>query len=232
MGKVLIVFRGEHMRKKNGHFLDCRKVIPNNKKRVLESIQNMGHEITVWFCTYDSEYLNDFKVAYNCSECFLQDYHTSSQHKNFKFVLDSIEPVHKEFDKIIILRFDYLYKKNFSDFNWWDKEGIVFPFKDNDPVSYEERKYCFEGFILITKEWFQPFLELYLQNYIEWKEITYGLHFLTTLLFKNGAIPYHYMEGDTCWISNTSLAHPTCKNPYFINLLYTYYHDDYSLVEI
>ena len=40
------------------------------------------------------------------------------------------------------------------------------------------------------------------------------------------------MEGDKCWISNTSLNNPGSKNPYLINSIYKYYMDDYYLADV
>lgn len=232
MPRILIVFRGENKRWNNGSFHDVRRCIPNNKVRIIDSIRKMGYEADVIFCTYDSEYLHSYVEAYNPKHVFKMDYAGSSQHKNFKFVLDCVDTMYKEYDRIIILRFDLLFKKNISEWDTWTKSAIMFPWKDNNATEYEERKYCQEVIIAIPCELFKEFKDLYNATYEKWKDITWGLHFLTTELFKYEKIPYYFMEGDKCWISNTSLNHPDSKNPYLINSIYKYYMDDYYLADV
>jgi hypothetical protein len=232
MGKLLVVFRGENKRWNGDRYHDVRKCIPNNKARIINSLRLMGHEVDIIFCTYDSEYINAFQSAYEPIKIYCMDYNGSSQHKNFKFTLDCIENHIDDYDKVIILRFDLLFKKNISEWPMWNQEGIMFPWKDNDLASYELRKYCQEVIISIDKAWYKEFKKLYDLTHEKWKDITWGLHFLTTELSLYGRIPFFFMEGDVCWCSNTSQMEPFCKNPYLINSIYRYYHDDYHLTQI
>lgn len=232
MGKLLVAFRGENKRWNNYRYHDVRHCIPNNKVRILDSLRSMGHEIELIFCTYDSEYLQSYVDAYKPMKVYTMDYNGSSQHKNFKFTLDCVANHINSYDKVIILRFDLLFKKNISEWSMWDKEGIMFPWKDNDKAAYELRKYCQEGIISIDRKWFGEFKQLYDSTHEKWRDITWGLHFLTTELELYQKIPFFFMEGETYWCSNTSLTEPFCKNPYLVNSIYPYLHDDYYLTVV
>ena len=233
MKRILLVFRGETNRWNNYKYHDVRGCIPNNKKRIIDALRAAGHQVTIFFCTYDSQYLHSFVEAYTPDKVFLMDYNGSSQHKNFKFVLDCVQPVVDQFDQIIVLRFDFLYKKDIPTWGLLDQpEGHVFLWKDASKEAYEERKYCMDGLFLLDARHFTSFKQLYDENYVFWKDITWGLHFLTTLLYNCQLIPYHFLEGDTYWSSNTSLNDPTHKNPYLLNFIYKYHHDDFHLTNV
>jgi hypothetical protein len=232
MGKILVVFRGENKRFNDGIWYDVRACIPNNKRRIIESLKQMNHDVHVYLATYRSEFLQCYIEEYNAEKIFLMDYDKSSQHLNFKFVLESIAPFANDFDKIIILRFDLLFKKDISTWPMWDKEGIMFPWKDVSLELYNLRKYCQEVIISIDSKYLNEFKDLYIEKFEHWKDITWGLHFLTVLLEEYKKIPFFFMEGDTCWESNTSTngADFNKKNPYLINSIYMYGHDDLHLI--
>lgn len=237
MTKILLVFRGENKRWNSKQFHDVRDCIPNNKKRIIDSLRNAGHQVTVYFCTYDSEHLKDFTEAYTAEKVFCMDFKGSSQHKNFKFALDSIAPFVNEFDKIIFLRFDFLYKKDISEWSLIDqKEGHVFLWKDASKEAYEKTKYCMDGLFLLDPKYFNEFKNMYDNTYERWLGVTNGLHFLTTELYNYKTIPYSFLEGeDTYWSSNTTLPDPSHNNPYFINFIYQrlgYHCFDYHLTNV
>jgi hypothetical protein len=229
--KVLIVFRGENKRFSGERFHDVRMCIPNNKVRLIDSLRNKGYTVDTMLVTYASEYLNDFVESYKPKKVFIMDYENSSQHLNFKYLLESIEPYVNEYDRILVLRFDFLFKKNIEDWNEWQKEGIMFPWKDVSEEIYNQRKYTMDGFFCLDPKWFSEFKQIYDSTYMGWLGVTNGLHFLTTELEKTN-IPFYFMEGDKCYTSNTSLPDPIHNNPYYINYLYTYHFDDYYLVNV
>ena len=226
--KVLVLFRGENKRYCGETFYDVRSCIPNNKFRLLDGLTRMGYDYDTMFVTYCSEYLQGFVDAYKPKHVFTMDYDNSSQHLNFKFLLDSVEPYVKEYDRILVFRFDFLFKKNIEDWNEWQKEGIMFPWKDVSDEIYEERKYTMDGFFCLDPKWFNEFKQMYDSNYKNWLGVTNGLHFLTTELEKTH-IPFYFMEKE-CYESNTSLSAPGHKNPYCINSLYKYYHADFYTI--
>uniref|UniRef100_A0A6C0D6L3 Uncharacterized protein n=1 Tax=viral metagenome TaxID=1070528 RepID=A0A6C0D6L3_9ZZZZ len=228
--KVLIVFRGENKRFSGERFHDVRMCIPNNKVRLIDSLRNKGYTVDTMLVTYPSEYLNHFVESYNPKKVFLMDYENSSQHLNFKYLLESIEPYVSEYDRILVFRFDFLFKKNIEDWNEWQKEGIMFPWKDVSEEIYNQRKYTMDGFFCLDSKWFSEFKQMYDSTYTGWLGVTNGLHFLTTELEKTN-IPFYFMEKD-CYESNTSLAGAGHNNPYCINSLYVYYHDDYHLTYV
>ena len=182
--KILLVFRGENKKISGGKFCDVRKCIPNNKVRIIDSLRNMGHIVDIMFVTYYSEYLQDFVEAYNPQKVFTMNYENSSQILNFKFLLENIESYACEYDRILVLRFDYLFKKNIEDWNEWQKEGMMFPWKDVNEELYNQRKYTMDGFFCLDSKWFKEFKDLYISTYKNWIGVTAGLHFLTTELDK------------------------------------------------
>jgi|APCry1669191674_1035369.scaffolds.fasta_scaffold14610_2 hypothetical protein len=228
--KVLVVFRGENKRLSGGTFRDIRMCIPNNKFRIIDSLKRMGYEVDIMFVTYSSEYLQEFVEAYKPKEVFLMDYEGSSQHLNFKFLLESIEPYTKMYERILVFRFDFLFKKNIEDWGEWRKEGIMFPWKDVSEEIYKERQYTMDGFFCLDPKCFSEFKNMYDSTYKNWLGVTNGLHFLTTELEKT-KIPFYFMEKE-CWESNSSLPSMGHKNPYCINSLYNYYHDDFNKVVV
>lgn len=230
MGKICVVFRGENKRYSSNSFHDIRFCIPNNKVRLLDSLKQMGHTVTVYFVTYPSEHLQNFIEAYTPEKVFLMEYEGSSQHLNFKYLLECVEPLASEFDRILVFRFDFLFKKNISHWNDWMKDGIMFPWKDVSEEIYNERKYTMDGFFCLDPKLFSDFKKMYDTTYKNYYGITNGLHFLTTELEKTD-IPFYFMESG-CYESNTSLPTLGHKNPYCINFLYNYYHDDIYLVNI
>ena len=233
MGKFLLIFRGENKRFCNGKYNDIRTCIPNNKVRIINSLRTMGHEVDIYFITYCSEYLQSFIDEYKPQKVFTLDYEASSQHNNFKFLLDSIEPDVKQYERVFVFRFDFLYKKNISEWPIWDnKIGHMFPWKDVSLEIYNERKYCMDGFFYLDVNYFDEFKKMYDDTYKNWLGVTNGLHFLTTELEKIKTIPFYFMEGENCFASNTSLSDSIYKNPYQINYLYAYYHDDYHLTYV
>jgi hypothetical protein len=228
--KILLIFRGENKRFSGESFHDVRMCIPNNRVRIIDSLRKMGYIVDIIFVTYSSEYLQTFVEEYNPNKVFCMDYESSSQHINFKYVLECIEPYASEYDRILVLRFDYLFKKNIEEWNEWQKEGIMFPWKDVSEELYIQRKYTMDGFFCLEPKYFIEFKQMYDSTYKSWLGITGGLHFLTTELEKTD-IPFYFMEKD-CYESNTSLARSGCKNPYCINSLYNYYHDDFNLTYV
>ena len=177
--------------------------------------------------------LQSFIDEYKPQKVFTLDYEASSQHNNFKFLLDSIEPDVKQYERVFVFRFDFLYKKNISEWPIWDnKIGHMFPWKDVSLEIYNERKYCMDGFFYLDVNYFDEFKKMYDDTYKNWLGVTNGLHFLTTELEKIKTIPFYFMEGENCFASNTSLSDSIYKNPYQINYLYAYYHDDYHLTYV
>ena len=226
MKRILVVFRGENKRFCNNTFNDTRYCIPNNKFRLIDGLKRLGYEVDVMFVTYTSEYIQDFVNGYEPKKVFLMDYEGSSQHLNFKFLLESIEPFVNDYERILVFRFDFLFKKNIEEWGDWEKEGIMFPWKDVSEQIYNERKYTMDGFFCLDPKWFLKFKQMYDSVYKNWLGVTNGLHFLTTELDKTD-IPFYFMEKE-CYESNTSLPSLGHKNPYCINFLYKYYHDDFN----
>lgn len=235
--RILVVFRGENKRWNNGRWHDVRMCIPNNKVRLINSLRSKGYIVDIIFCTYDSEYLNSYVDSYNPLHVYKMPYEGSSQHINFNFVLDSCLNHYNMYNKIIILRFDLLFKKNITEWPMWDKAGIMFPWKDHTLEAYNQRKYCQEVIISIDTQYFKEFKTLYQNEYTKWKDITWGLHFLTTILDKHASIPFFFMEGDIAYESNTYVPKNdhtghNKKNPYLINAIYDYALDDRYLVDV
>jgi hypothetical protein len=242
---ILLVFRGENLRFRNdtvkiydngSDWLDIRRCIPNNKVRIIESLRSAGHTVDIMFCTYESEHLTDFVDAYLPKYIHLFEHSKlyNAHHVSVSNTLNSILPVHTQYDRIILLRYDLLYKKNITDWPIWYKNGVIVPWKVESDEAYERRKWCNDHIIIIDSTYFPTFNSVFQDSFKQYNGVTSGIHFITDELYKNGTVPFYFMErivwsGDSY---STDTSDSMKCNPYTINSLYPYAFSDLHLTYV
>jgi len=144
--KICLVFRGENERNYRGYTCSLDN-IDNWRKYIFDDLNKNSYDIV--FITYKTTILNDLIKKINPIITITSDYENSSQVSNFKLVNDFINRERENYDRFIILRFDVIYKIKISEWNIWNKFGIIFPNKD---TSWNTTKFYNDLIIILDKK--------------------------------------------------------------------------------
>jgi len=152
--KILYIFRGENLRDKRGpqSALDCI----NNWRETL-FLNQLEYDIA--FITYDSPILD--KLVNELKPKYVDIREKISQRENMKNVMNFIKE-NKNYDRYVILRFDFVYKIKIINWNNWDKTGIIFTSRD---VHWPKLKFIHDILFIVDKHSIDNFVIAYLAPY-------------------------------------------------------------------
>jgi len=229
--KFLIVYRGNCNRYTN---LDL--FFKNFLLKIKNPLNLNGHEFDCALFTYQNEtsYCDAFIKLFNPK--FVKLFSYSNQKDQFISILKFLNSkILDEYDKIIFLRFDICYKMNIMKWDFFDKKGIFFPFKEDSQEFFEKEK-LHGDVIIICDTCYMLKLTQILEKYASESNI-YGfphfpynmLHFIPKLL--NNLIPvYNLIDG--FFQSNTQLELEDKRiNPLYIIMYKVYNFSDFYLLE-
>ena len=150
--KVLIVFRGGYERVTDVEFI-CKNIQMYVQNPLLE---NNTNAMDIVFSTYN----NDITKLHRFTE-ILQPKKTffthSGQITNFKETLNHIEPLTKDYDCIVFLRFEAIYKKPIVEWNCIEKDGLCLPFKEDTKELFAATGWHNDNIITVSTNHFANF---------------------------------------------------------------------------
>ena len=197
--KVLIVFRGGYTR------IHPSLLVKNIHDKVYTPLIKNKIEYTPVFYTYptDTEILTVLKEGLGAKHVHFTK---EGQIENFIEAVNDISIRYSDYDYIIFLRFEIIYKIDIMNWNIFNRSGLLFPFKENCITLFTATRQYSDIIIAISKEYISP-LTIVL-NIVDRKEYTNtnSLHNLGFIVERKDIdIPVLCMF-DGYYQSNTSLA--------------------------
>lgn len=183
---VLIVFRGGYSRVKAPNFV-CQNVC----KFIFNSLQSLGFSYDVFFSTYNDNpvHLKIYKKAFNPKKIFFT---ANGQINNFKETLVRIKPFVHKYKFVIFLRFEAIYKIPINKWNFFDKKGLILPFKEDTEALYKATGWYNDSIIICSTCFFSDLYFSVLNAAANMYQPENTLHNLAnTLLHYNKDIPIH-----------------------------------------
>jgi len=128
--RIAIVLRGISYAENYRDGVDFRLSIESFKKKILEPLQSQGHEISIYFATYQHCLADQLKESYGellKKYIFINSEINKGCQKDItitalKLVVDDIENI----DIVIMTRFDVHYKLRITEMNIeWDKINVL-----------------------------------------------------------------------------------------------------------
>lgn len=145
---ILIVFRGICDRSNQFDY-----IYNNHKIKISNYLKENGYNIDYIISSYNekSEILEKWVNLFNPIKVFTMNYEGSTQANNFMFTIKNIhnEIDYKKYDKILILRFDIVYKRGIKFWNIFNKNGFIVPFKEDSIEFYNKTKYNADSIMCI-----------------------------------------------------------------------------------
>lgn len=129
--KIALVFRGENVRdnKMGRNYCDALMCIENWKTTLLDDLREQGHNVDVFFITYDSDILDNLRNSVLQPKDIII-HPKISQTENFKNVLAFMEQKKRNYDRFVILRCDFAYRYKITQWPKWNNGGIILVNKD------------------------------------------------------------------------------------------------------
>lgn len=242
---ILIVFRGNCDR---SDAIDY--IYRNHKIKISNYLEENGYKIDYVISSYDEnlEMLDKWKRLINPIKIFTMSSHGSNQAHNFMFTIKNIhnEIDYKKYDKILILRFDIIYKRGMKFWNILNKNGFIVPFKEHDIEFYNKTKYTGDSVMWIDTNIFHKVhislsasytlycidsnLKFVEQREPPFKSILHNVPNIISYFYPDINIDF-FIDG--YWQSCTVLDKDDKKlNPLFINIFRRYNNDDMYLCEL
>jgi hypothetical protein len=214
--KVLIVFRGGYAR------IDPTLLVKNICDKVYTPLIKNKIEYTTVLYTYptDTERLTILKEGLG-----VRDIHFTKegQIENFTEAVHGISMLYSDYDYIIFLRFEIIYKIDIMNWNIFNRSGLFFPFKENCITLFTATRQYSDIIIAISKEYVKPLslvIDTVDRNQYTNTNTLHNLGFIVER--KDYYIPVVCML-DGFYQSNTSLALGDDRlNPMFIMSHYKY----------
>ena len=230
--RYLIIFRGHHSLKENrkgiahSGIVDPKFVCNNIQRYILEPLKS-NNNVDIMFSTYNSN-LENLKIFQSYLSPIKTFFTNNGQIINFKETLGLLSNIYDTYDHIIFLRFDIIYKKNILEWNFFDKEGIIYPFKEESlEESHSLTRYYGDAIIIVSKSWFLNVSECIIKCHISEFIPEGGFHNTPFLIQKSFPhIKIHtIVEGYYQSYTGLELGNPRI-NPIFIQVRYNYYQSD------
>lgn len=151
MKRVLVIFRGLNVRhrkpehpgmgtpyfKSNGevHYINPLLGIDNWRTAIFEDLKANSIDYDVAFVTYPSAELTKLVEELNPKYLITEGY--NNQNENIKAVTNLMESVVGEYDRFLVLRFDFEYRIRVTQWPRWNDRGIGLVNRD---VSWDNTK--------------------------------------------------------------------------------------------
>jgi hypothetical protein len=219
--KLLLVFRGDYKQVDNPDF-----VCENIKKQIIRPLEQQDSSADIIFCTYnhDMPKLDAYISALNPMGIL---YTNNGQVPNFKEALWFVSDVHNDYDYIIFLRFDIIYKKSIRYWNVFKKEGLIMTFKEDSEQFFIRNSLYGDVIIIISKQSYTPIMKSLIGTHDSHYVPLTCLHNIYTIVkYFHPEISIHTIV-DGYYQSKTSLpAGDVRLNPLYIQVKYEYHGAD------
>jgi hypothetical protein len=127
--KVCIIFRGDNVRDSPTRgFMNACNNIDNWKTTLFDNLIENNHSVDITFITYQSQYLENLCNIIKPKNVLIVE--KTTQEDNFLKVLDFMKSNKELYDRFVILRFDFLYRKKILDWPKWNEKGIILVNRD------------------------------------------------------------------------------------------------------
>ena len=155
--KILIIFRGGYSRVPDPEFV-CKNI----EQYIVLPLSKDKHIFDVVFSTYNEnpQKLEIFNKHLNPIKTFFTQ---NGQIINFKETLNNIKPLYDEYDYILFLRFEAIYKIPINEWNFQNKEGLILPFKEHTEKLFNETGWYNDNIIIVSKSSFETFYHSIIQ---------------------------------------------------------------------
>jgi len=196
---LLIIFRGGYNR-----IDDPETVTFNINKFIIEPLKR-DNKVTVLFSSYleDEEKLEVFKQKLKPETVVLNDRveHTG-QIINFKQTLSVIESVYSNYDYVLFLRFEIIYKMSVLEWDIFTKRGLIVPYREESEETFNGTHWYSDTIIIISSEFYIPFSQSIISADLDYFTPHYTLHNIANIMPQT--IPVHVIIPGY-YNSNTSI---------------------------
>ena len=179
--RTCIVFRGENLRYKRGltSALDC---LENWKEAIFDVI-----DCDVAFFTYPSEVLEE--LIHRVSPVHVCTSGYDSQDSNTLTAIDWMIQNYDRYDRFVLLRFDFMYRRRITEWYQWNNKGIILVNKD---PHYPSIKLYADHVFIMDREYLQQFRNACVAD----GRFKIGLHHIGGYLEEMHEVPLHLMYED------------------------------------
>ncbi len=165
--KYLVVYRGM-----NNRVACVDRIHTNFVRKIKQPLLDKGHSVDVILTSYDDEKSKEFSRRFSdlykpLDTLFLPSrvqvvggFRTSTQADNFVSVMELLQHHYKEYERLLILRYELVYKTNINSWNVFESYGIFFPYKEDNETVYKTHNYVCDGVIIMDCGYFQRFLKI------------------------------------------------------------------------
>jgi len=199
--KVCVIFRGENERHTIPYEIDLRRKYINAimcwnnwKEKIYDDLINNDNECDIAFITYQSQIIDEIKTVINPKYLILKN--QTNQITNFNDVLQFMKE-HTEYDRFVILRCDFRYRINITNWPKWKENGI---FILNRDVHWSTTRFCGDCMFMVDSNSIDIFSTAF-YSYIHCD----SMHAITVYLFNNN-IPFHLMYNEYYHMGDHPLA--------------------------
>jgi len=151
--KILIIFRGGYSRVPDPEFV-CKNI----ENYILLPLIKNNDTFDIVFSTYNEnpQKLEFFNKHLNPIKTFFTQ---NGQIINFKETLNNINGLYGDYDYILFLRFEAIYKIPINEWNFQNKEGLILPFKEDTKELFDESGWYNDNIIIVSKSSFEMFYQ-------------------------------------------------------------------------
>lgn len=125
--KICILFRGENIRFSRGT-MNSLDNISNWNKYLYESLTSQGHSVDTTLVTYETGIIEALSHALNIRDVILEP--KISQVENMKHLVNYMKTNKDNYDRFIVLRFDFIYRIPIIEWPNWNESGILLTNRD------------------------------------------------------------------------------------------------------
>jgi hypothetical protein len=219
--KIAVLLRGYHQLEKDrfGYPLDAREFAAGLRRDLVDSLRP-AHEVVFFAVTYPSGIQEELLALLKPDHVTVLESQSSTQISTFLRGLDAVRThPNAPFDRVIITRFDLIFKRPAVEWDIWRETGIFLPWRESEeawrahPVADPAADWLTRqrvGDIVHVIDW--PYLAAFEAAVASLAGQT-DLHNLYRALEKESA-PVRFIEPGF-YDSNTLYAYPDCTNPLY-----------------
>jgi len=187
--KILIVFRGGYTRVQNIEHV-CKNII----EYIIDPLRLDNYVPDIIFSTYRDDLAKlDIYTKHLSPILTTFTNGTIRQITNFKETLNTIKSIYSQYSYIIFLRFEAIYKIPITKWDFYNKTGVLFPFKEDSKEIFEKYQWYNDNIIIISNNFYQQCADILISaptHLFSPGGIT--LHNIPTILHQTDAtIPIH-----------------------------------------
>jgi hypothetical protein len=162
--RYLIVYRG-YCDRLEKHNLDI--LYKNFINKIKNPLLQKNIDVDVVFSVYDTskEHLEYLINLLDPILIYTHSSYNSTQIDQFMVTFNKVLNIYEDYNRIIFLRLDTVYKININKWNIWNNTGIFYTFREDNENLYKKDKLYSDIIIIIDKEYFLNLLYSYTNAY-------------------------------------------------------------------